>query len=308
VVDYKVVFAMMRNKRTVFAVASCVFGVGLIIWGFRIGSESPQEKILPEKSTAAAAKPKRSHPTWQVALGNVVVLAPALGFNVKAIKGEDVDEARVSATIESQLLDLRELYRRESEANPNLMGAILLQLTIGASGEVDNVKELASRIPDGDFKRNLLEAASKWNFSQVVSSPVTITCPLLLVREGMDITTLLSWEKSLGLFEERSPLVRAHPGEQSKPADTQKQPTSRMAHTSDDASRQQKSIGKSRSNLVEITSTTPIRKEPSYKSSSISQVAKGTKLAVISVQGEWLEIRTNGSSGFIRKEFVNHVE
>jgi hypothetical protein len=299
---------MTRNKRTVFAIASCVFGVGLIFWGFRMGSESSEQKTLPEKSTAAAAKSKRSHPTWQVALGDVVVLAPALGFNVKAIKGEDVDETRVSAAIESQLLDLRELYRRESEANPNLMGAILLQLTIGASGEVDNVKELASRIPDGDFKKSLLEAASKWNFSQVVSSPVTINCPLLLVREGMDITTLLSWEKSLGSFEERSSFVRTQAGEQSKSADTQKQPASRMAHMSDDPSRQQKSTVKARSNLVEITSTTPIRKEPSYKSSSISQGAKGTKLAVISVQGDWLEIRINGSSGFIRKEFVSAVD
>ncbi|MGH7824703.1 MAG: AgmX/PglI C-terminal domain-containing protein [Candidatus Binatia bacterium] len=295
----------MRNKRALVALASCVFGIGMILWGFRMGADSPQQEVSPE---TAAAKPKKNQPRWQVALGNVVVFAPELGFSVKAFKDEDVDTARISAKIESQLAALRDVYREESENNPNLMGGILLQLAIDSSGEVSNVKEIASRIPDGDFKKDLLESVSRWDFREVVSSPVVISCPLLLVREGMDITTVMTWEKSLGMLEDKSALARASAqlAELAKSVETQKQVGANRS--SNEHSRQQKPNGKSNSNLFEIRTTTPVRKEPSYKSSSISQVVKGTKIVVIGVYGDWLEIHANGTSGFIRKEFVSTVD
>jgi hypothetical protein len=280
----------------------------MIFWGFRIGSKSPQEKVSQRKSREAATKPKKSYPAWNVALGNVVVLAPELGFNVKAVKGEPVDQARIGAKIESQLLDLRDLYRDESEKNPSLMGGILLQLAVNSSGEINHVREIASRIPDNDFKRDLMDAVSKWDFSQVISFPVVINCPLVLVREGMDITTVVTWEKSLGLLEDNSGLIRT-PGpstEQGKPGPAQKQ--TKVTQLYNEHSRPQKSAGKFHSNIIEIKTTTPIRKEPSYKSPSIAQAMKGAKIPVVGVQGEWLEIRTNGSSGFIRREFTSPVE
>jgi hypothetical protein len=293
----------MRNKRVIVALASCVFGIGMIFWGFRIGSKSPQEKVSPQKSREAETKRKQSYPAWNVALGNVVVLAPELGFNVKAVKGEPVDQARIGAKIESQLLDLRDLYRDESEKNPNLMGGILLQLAVNSSGEINHVREIASRIPDNDFKRDLMDAVSKWDFSQVISFPVVINCPLVLVREGMDITTVVTWEKSLGLLEDKSP---GQSTEQGKSAPAQKQ--AKVNQLFNEHSRPQKSAGKSHGNIIEIKTTTPIRKEPSYKSPSIAQATKGARIAVVSVQGEWLEIRTNGSSGFIRREFASPVD
>jgi hypothetical protein len=298
----------MRNKRVIVAVASCVFGIGMIFWGFRIGSKSPQEKVSPQKSKQAVTKSKKAFPAWNVALGNVVVLAPELGFNVKAVKGEPVDVPRISATIENQLLDLRDRYRGESEKNPNLMGGILLQLAVNSTGEIGQVREIASRIPDNDFKRDLMDAVSKWDFSQVVSFPVVINCPLVLVREGMDITTVVTWEKSLGLLEDKNSLIRTPgpPNEQGKAAPAQKQ--TKVTQLYNEHSRPQKSAGKSNSNIIEVKATTPIRKEPSYKSPSIAQAPKGAKISVVSVQGEWLEIRTNGSSGFIRKEFTSPAD
>jgi hypothetical protein len=295
----------MGNKRAVVALASCVFGIGMIFWGFRIGSKSPEEDGPPRTSRPAQAKPKKTYPAWNVALGNVVVFAPELGFSVKTFKDDPVDSAKISTRIQAQLTELRDLYRDESETNSNLMGGILLQLSIGSSGEVNNVKELASRISDAGFKKSLLEAVSKWDFGEIVSSPVLINCPLVLVREGMDITTVVNWEKSLGLFEEKPSLTRTT-AEVGKSLATQKQPA--VNQMPNDPVRQQKSAAQSNGGLFEVKATTPIRKEPSYKSSSISQVNKGTRIAVVSIQGEWLEIRANGSSGFIRRESANPAE
>jgi hypothetical protein len=298
----------MGNKRAVIALASCFFGIGLIFWGFRIGYQSPQEERPAETSSPRQATAKKPRPVWNVALGNVVVFAPELGFSVKTLKDEEVDQAKIGAKIESQLNDLRDLYRDESEKDPNLMGGILLQLAVGASGEVNNVKEIVSRISDGEFKKSLLEAVSKWDFSQIVSSPVTIYCPLMLVREGMDIRTVVTWEKSLGLLEDRSGLARSSSLaiENGKSGATQKQ--LRVNQLPNEPSRQQKLSGKTNGNIFEVRNTTPIRKEPSYKSSSVSQVSKGAKIAVVGMQGDWLEIRANGSSGFIPREFAIPLE
>lgn len=295
----------MGNQRAVIALASCLFGIGMIFWGFRIGSKSPQEGGPAAKTSAAQAKPKKIYPAWNVALGNVVVFVPELGFSVKTFNEETVDSAKISARIQAQLTDLRELYRDKSEANSNLMGGILLQLSIDSSGEVNNVKEIASRIVDVGFKKNLLEAVSTWDFGEIVSFPILINCPLVLVREGMDITTVVNWEKSLGLLEDKSGLTRTS-AEIGKSLTIQKQPA--VNQMPSDPLRQQKSSGQSNGSLFEVKATTPIRKEPSYKSSSIAQVNKGTKIAVVSVQGEWLEIRANGSSGFIRKESASPAE
>jgi len=297
----------MGNKRAVVAVASCFFGIGIIFWGFRIGSRSPQQEIV-QKTSTAPVKPKKSLPAWHVALGNVVVFAPELGFNIKTVNEENIDSARIRAKIESQLTDLRDLYRDESEKNSNLMGGILLQLEVSASGDLTSVRELASRIPDGSFKEDLLETVAKWDFAQMVTSPVIITCPLVLVREGMDIRTVLTWEKSLGLFDEKSSsipissLSRAA----SNPPTTQKQFGIRQI--AGDRPGEQKPVAKSSGNVFEVKATTLVRKEPSYKSSSISQISKGAKIVVAGVHGEWLEIHANGSLGFIRKEFASPVD
>jgi hypothetical protein len=124
----------------------------------------------------------------------------------------------------------------------------------------------------------------------------------------MDITTVLAWEKSLGLLEDRSGLARTSSPlvEAGKTGAAQKQ--LKVNQLPNDLSRQQKFAAKSNGHLFEVKNTTPIRKEPSYKSSSISQVTRGARIAVVGAQGEWLEVRANGSSGFIPREFATPVE
>ena len=88
------------------------------------------------------------------------------------------------------------------------MGGMLLQLTVSPTGDVTNVKELVSRIADGEFKKAVLAEASKWTFPEIITDSTTITCPILFVREGMDITTIVQWEKTLGQFSEKSAIAK----------------------------------------------------------------------------------------------------
>ena len=191
-------------KGFVVACGSCAFGLALMILVFGLGPSSQRDSMPEEKNSPAKEDPKNSQPAWNVALGNVVVIAPELGFGVKGPKDAKVEVSRVNAKMEAQLLAVRDLYRTESEKNPNLMGGLFLQLALGPSGEVAQVKELGWRIADSDFRKAVVAEVGKWEFQNVAPEGTTINCPLLFVREGMEITTLVRWEKTLGMFEERT--------------------------------------------------------------------------------------------------------
>ena len=191
------------------AIVSCLVGVGLMILVFGLGPNGQNNSSTEKKTSPAKEIPKKAKPAWNLALGNVVVIAPELGLDIKGPKDSEIESPRVAAKVEMQLLPIRELYRAESEKNPSLMGGLLLQLTVGPSGEVTQAKELGSRISGDEFRKAVLAEAAKWEFQDLVPEGATINCPLLFVREGMDITTLISWEKTLGLAEDQAALNRA---------------------------------------------------------------------------------------------------
>jgi len=191
------------------AIVSCLVGVGLMILVFGLSPTSQNDSSTEVKTPPAKEIPKKAKPAWNLALGNVVVIAPELGLDIKGLKGSKIEFSRVTAKVETQLFPIRELYRAESEKNPTLMGGLLLQLTVGPSGEVAQAKELGSRISGDEFRKAVIAEAAKWEFQDIVPEGATINCPLLFVREGMDITTLITWEKTLGLAEDQAALNRA---------------------------------------------------------------------------------------------------
>jgi hypothetical protein len=171
--------------------------------------EAPQQRDeqAPPAPAASAHTKKvstKSHRAWNVALGDVVMVAPDLGLSVAAPKDFKIDLSRLNTTIDRQLTSLREIYRAQSEKQKDLMGGLLLEFTIGHGGNVSQVREITSRINNAEFGRAVLTEVSKWNFNEVLPEGVIIRCPLLFVREGMEITTLTQWEKGLGLLSEKS--------------------------------------------------------------------------------------------------------
>jgi len=299
------------SRGVMLALASCALGALLILLVSQMGSDPEDKSSGKESSIEAKKKTTRS---WNIALGNVVVVAPDLGFNAKVLKGSRVEESRIAARLESQLQGLREFYREESESDPSLMGGMLLQLSVNTSGEVIHVKELVSRITDTEFKQAVLAEVSKWTFPEIIAETTTINCALLFVREGMDITTIVQWEKTLGQFTEKSAIAKmnAQAAQESQVADAKKRTpaVAKATPVSGKVKAEQNSEPKLFSRLYQIKHPTAVRAEPNFGSTSVGKFTAGTKVNVITASGDWVEVRADdtGLNGFIRKEFVTSVE
>ena len=299
------------NKRTIIALTSCVFAIGLMALGLSAGSGSRATTAKPQDQANADNLHKKKLPTWNMALGNIVVVARELGFSIQGEKGAVLEEGKLASRIEGKLQPLRELYRRESENNPALMGAMTLQLRVNQTGEVTDVKELASRITDNEFKKAVLAAISDWHFSDLVPEAAIIHCPLLFVREGMDITTLVNWEKSLGQSGTKTTLAKNSPppNQANKSSDSLKgaDRTSKAVNTATGKPSATKMAAEEYADtLYQIKYGTAIRKEPSFSSPAVAKVTTGMNVTVLARSGDWLKVRyaEGGPSGYLRKEFL----
>jgi Bacterial SH3 domain len=298
------------GRRILIALASCAFGAGLIVLVSQMGSNPEDKSAQKEPNVDAKKKNSRS---WNIALGNVVVVAPDLGFSAKVLKGGRVEESKIAARLESQLQGLREFYREQSDSDPSLMGDVLLQLTVNSSGEVTHVKEIVSRITDSEFKKAVLAEASKWTFPEIIPETTTINCPLLFVREGMDITTVVQWEKTLGQFTEKSVIAKmsVQPAQENQVAETKKR-IAVVAKTAPATSKvkAEQNLEPKPFSLYQIKHPTAVRTEPNFGSPSVGKFTAGTKVTVIAASGDWVEVRADDArlAGFIRKEFVTQNE
>ena len=300
------------GRRAIIALASCVLGAGLILLASQIGSKPDDKASATAEESSVKVQKKKIQRAWNIALGNVVIVAQDLGLSAKVLKGGQVEESKIAARLESQLQGLRDFYRRESEREPTLMGGMLLQLTVSPSGDVTHVKELVSRIPDGELKKAVLAEAANWTFPEIITDSTTITCPILFVREGMDITTIVQWEKTLGQFTEKSAIakVNAPAAQQNQASEASKRSEPLAKTVSNKAKAEPNAEAKLLLRTYQIKHPTTIRQEPNFESASVGKFAPGTKVTVIAAQGDWVEVRADDASlaGFIRREFVTPVE
>lgn len=222
------VFASARSNgragnQRLLAAAGGLFCVALIVVAVLLHPSDPKEET-PRSPDGTLKVQNKSQSPWNLALGNVVAVAPDLGLAVKGQKDLKIDSSRLAAILDGQLGSLREIYRAESEKHPALMGALLLEIVVGDGGQVAQTKELKSRVANPEFRKLVLAEVKNWNFKDAVPDGSTIHCPLLFVREGMEIATLTKWEKSLGLFAEKP-----HPAPVSVPPKPQVEPTQAQA-------------------------------------------------------------------------------
>ncbi len=286
------------RNRSAIAITGCALGMALIVVGFGVGSSS---KHKPASAPKEEIPVKKKVPAWNLALGDVVIVARDLGFSVSP-SHETAGEAKVLARIDGQLQSMRELYRRESEKDQSLLGGILLQLTTNGAGEVTNVNELNSRIISSDFRKSIVSEAAKWTFEDVLAEPSVIKCPLLFVREGMDVTTLVNWERFLGDFGEGA----AQKFDRSGVLETVKAAGASKASASPAAVTSRGATAATSSSAYQIKYATTIRKEPSFSSTAVAKFPVGTRVVLIGKAGDWLKVSygDSGPVGFLRKEFV----
>ena len=286
-------FDWLMGFKGMVGVASCAIGLSVVYFGYGIGTEGPKKNAAAEAATMRDRhRPVRA---MNVALGNMVFFARDLGYIVKSPDQRAADGAKIAARVESQLNGIRQLYREEAAKNTALAGALVLQLSVGASGEVRHVRELSARLSDEAFKRSVTREAASWSFAEVVDQDVEVTCPLLFVREGMDITTIVQWEKSFRAAQAdtaaQAPAasVRGAPSRSPAPAQATFPPDTKF---------------------VQIRFATALRAEPNFSSPALATLSAGTKVGLLRRHGDWLEVRSSATAaiGFIRRELVSPVE
>jgi hypothetical protein len=248
-----------------------------------------------------------------MALGDVVIVAQELGFNVRGVKDNAAEQSKLVTRIDSQLQKLRELYRQETTKNPGLMGNMMLQMNVANSGNVTQVKEISSRIPDGEFKKAVLAEIANWSFPEIITENVTINFPLLFIREGMDITTLVEWEKSLAQVEDKAVTTAAAARNRAiQPTKTVETPRaiSPVTKTAASDAAALRPPARASQPLYQIKYATALRSEPNFTAASVTRVNTGTKVMLVNNRGDWLEVRApeSGVSGYVRKEFVTPAE
>ena len=288
----------------IVGIASCVIGLGVVYFGYGIGTESPKKDAAAEaRPSAQSKKPVRA---MNLALGNMVFFAQDLGFTVRSAKEGPVDSSKIAARIESQLNGIRQLYRQEVAKTPGLAGGLVLQFNIAPSGEVSQVRELSSRLSDGEFRKAVAAEASTWSFAEIVTENLQVTCPLLFVHEGMDITTVIHWERALTESIEKPSLARAA----GNVAPSQPAKTAQAAAPAIAGPTAQRAAAKTDVKEFQIKYATSLRRDPNFSAPTLITFTIGTKVTVLGRQGDWLEVRSrpNGPTGFIRKEFVTPIE
>jgi hypothetical protein len=285
-------------------VASCVAGLAVVYFGYGAGAKSPKKDAVAEANPAVQRKDKRPVRAMNLALGNMVFFAHELGFTVKSAKGAAVDSAKIAARIENQLHGVRELYRQAIATNPSLAGGLVLQFRVAPNGEVSQVHELSARLSDGEFKKAVVAQAATWSFAELVEENLVVTCPLLFVHEGMDITTLVQWEKSVEAPAAKT--VAARPS--SNPLGVA--PAHAAASDAPAPAGVPRASVRTDGREFQIKYATSLRANPNFSAPSLLTFAIGTKVTVLRRQGDWLEVRskTDGPTGFIRKEFVTPLE
>jgi hypothetical protein len=167
---------------------------------------------------------------------------------------------------------------------------------------------MAARLNDDEFKKAIIAETAKWSFAEIVSENLIVTCPLLFVHQGMDITTLVQWEKTISNLADKV-AVNAAPNQSAKLAEAPQSPNGAIKSGTAAVVKTEPAV-KLDGKVFQIKYATSLRKEPNFSAASLITFTTGTKVTVLRKQGDWLEVRSidSGPTGFIRKEFVTLVE
>lgn len=293
------------GTKGIVGIGSCLLGLAIVYFGAGVGTESPKKEAAARASVTEREESIKPLRAMNFALDNMVFFAHELGFNVVNANDEAVSQSKIATRIENQLHNVRELYRVEIAKNPSLAGVILLQIEITPSGEVSQVRETSAKITDSEFKKAVIAEVAKWSFSDIVSETVKVNCPLLFVHQGMDITTLVRWEKATAAINEKS---MVQPAPIAKGAVRTAGSTAAVKTTSA-PTRGAPGILPS-GQVYQIKYATLLRREPNFTAPALTSYTIGTKVVVQKRLGDWLEVRSidSNETGYIRKEFVTPLE
>jgi Bacterial SH3 domain len=239
-----------------------------------------------------------------------------LAVSANANEPDPISLKRVRSIVAGYVSSLRAAYSQARQKNPDLMGSLVIKITVDQGGTVIKAEDAGSRVSDSDFLETILGEVQKWRFPKTDAGTTEFTLPLLFVPEGMDRRTIVRWEKTVNavggeakilhpLYVSSSPTVRDRrviEANEENPAEFKIQKTgfSKVSkiRTFDEAPK--------RSIEYKTRRSTPLREKPRFASTTTENVDPGTIINILETKGDWVKIRTrpSGSVGYVRKEYV----
>jgi Bacterial SH3 domain len=252
--------------------------------------------------------------------GSAVLAVDTLALTVQSKNASAQLKELFEQAAVGQLARLHRTYSRWANLNHELMGSLLLKLTVDTTGAVVSVEPLASHVTNASFTKTVMADVRKWKFPGGGLEATEITVPLLFVPKGMDANTVVHWERKVG---------GAQKGDM--PATNPRGANEIAAPTGDQTLKPSPSLPHSdRTNIARLSpvrSPKPkaeeklliaaktnrpvaIRESPHFSSKKVHEVDGDTRLSILENRGDWLKVKIAdaGSIGFVRKEFVSPVE
>jgi hypothetical protein len=250
--------------------------------------------------------------------GSAVLAVDTFGLTIRSQNASAPLKELFERAAMEHLARLHRTYSRWANMNQELMGSLLLKLTVDATGTVVSVDSLASHVTNERFTKTVMADVRRWKFPKGGLEAAEITVPLLFVPKGMDPDTVVQWERKVrgaqeGETSTASPRVVQH-------VSTVDEHTIKSAAAVPHSDRTKTTHSstlhfikpKAEEKLLisfKINRPVGIRENPRFSSKKVHEADSDTQLSILENRGDWLKVKIAdaGSIGFVRKEFVSPI-
>lgn len=149
-----------------------------------------------------------------------VVAAIEVGMQMSGsgVRDPQRSPAVIQQTVAAALPVLQELYAQARVTDPWLLGSVVLDFTIEASGQVTRARVRTAKLDHRGLWDGVLTHVRTWRFPPA-SGAVRVSFPLFFVPAEIDVTSVALWEKYTALSK----------AEREKLAPTANKPTEKVA-------------------------------------------------------------------------------
>jgi Bacterial SH3 domain len=253
-----------------------------------------------------------------VSTGSAVLAVDTFGLTIRVKNASALTRELFEQAAVQHLARLHRTYSRWADSNHDLMGSLLLKLTVDARGTVVSVDPLTSQVTSDSFTKTVMDDVRKWKFPKAGVETAEITVPLLFVPKGMDPDTVVEWERKVRSAQEGettlSDLRAATKTAISTASEHSRQPAPSVSGSDQTNTTKAPSIHLVQSKteekvLIAVKTNRPvaIRENPQFSAKTVHEIDVDTPLRILENRGDWLKVRIAdaGFTGFVRKEFVS---
>ena len=86
--------------------------------------------------------------------------------------------AEINRVFESRKSEIFAIYNRALRKNPNLVGKVVVEITIAPNGSVTQARIVSSELGDKDLERKLLLKLKRFKFANTDVAEATVTYPI----------------------------------------------------------------------------------------------------------------------------------